>query len=109
MTWLTTDFLEFSGVDEAVIRKERDKARELRKSGWWQRRISTGICYYCGRKHPPRELTMDHIVPLGRGGHSTKGNVAPACKECNNRKKTLLPLEWEEYMTTLKGDGNREG
>lgn len=95
------DFFEFAGVDEAVIRQERDKAKVLRKSGWWQRKISTGICYYCGGQYRPKELTMDHLVPLGRGGRSTKGNLVPACKECNNRKKTLLPLEWEEYMAAL--------
>lgn len=102
---MTTDFFELCGVDETVIRQERDKAKVLRKSGWWQRKINTGTCYYCGRQHSPKELTMDHIVPLGRGGRSVKGNVVPACKECNNRKKTLLPMEWEEYMATLQREG----
>jgi 5-methylcytosine-specific restriction protein A len=44
---------------------------------------------------------MDHIVPLSRGGKSKKGNIVPACKECNNRKKTLLPVEWAEYLSSL--------
>jgi 5-methylcytosine-specific restriction endonuclease McrA len=39
-----------------------------------------------------------------RGGKSTRGNVVPACKECNNRKKYLLPVEWEEYLETLKSE-----
>ncbi|MBW1865498.1 MAG: HNH endonuclease, partial [Deltaproteobacteria bacterium] len=30
-----------------------------------------------------------------RGGKTTRGNVVPCCKECNNKKKQLLPLEWE--------------
>ncbi len=41
---------------------------------------------------------MDHIVPIARGGKSTKGNIVPACKDCNNKKKQLLPMEWEEYL-----------
>jgi 5-methylcytosine-specific restriction endonuclease McrA len=41
---------------------------------------------------------MDHIVPLARGGKSIKGNVVTACKECNNKKKQLLPMEWEKYL-----------
>jgi len=45
---------------------------------------------------------MDHIVPISRGGKSTKGNVVPACKECNNAKKQLLPMEWEKYLTNKK-------
>lgn len=96
------DFFEFSGMDEAVIRQERAKAKELRKSGWWQRKLGAGICYYCSQRFDPRELTMDHIVPLGRGGRSVKANLVPACKECNNQKKTMLPLEWEAYMAKLE-------
>ena len=45
-----------------------------------------------------KELTMDHIVPLARGGKSTKGNVVPACKACNNAKQHLLPMEWDQYL-----------
>ncbi len=44
---------------------------------------------------------MDHIVPLARGGQSTRGNVAPACKSCNSRKKYLLPMEWDDYLRRL--------
>jgi len=97
-----SDFFELCGIDEASVRQERVKAKELRRSGWWQRKIGTGVCYYCGQQQSPKDLTMDHIVPLGRGGRSVKGNLVPACKECNNRKKTMLPLEWEEYMAALE-------
>jgi len=48
---------------------------------------------------------MDHVVPLTRGGKSTKRNVVPACKECNNKKKYLLPIEWEEYLQSLTENG----
>lgn len=89
-------------VTEEELRKERAKARELRQSQWWKRKRSGGICYFCGRRFHPKELTMDHIVPLIRGGRSVKGNLVPACKECNNKKKNLLPIEWEEYLEGLK-------
>ena len=89
-------------VDEATLRRERRKARELRQTQWWKRRCAKGVCHYCGRPAPARELTMDHIVPLARGGRSTKGNCVPACKDCNNRKKSLLPMEWEAYIERIK-------
>src|SRR3990167_6767036 len=76
-----TPFIVSTSEDE--IRRERQKARELRSSQWWKRRCSSGLCHYCGEKISPRFLTMDHIVPIVRGGKSTKGNVVPACKECN--------------------------
>lgn len=88
----------FAGVDEEEIRREKAKAGELRKSRWWQNILAAGRCHYCGRPTPKAELTMDHVVPLTRGGRSSKGNLVACCKECNNRKKNLLPLEWEEYL-----------
>ena len=64
----------------------------------WKNRLAKGLCHYCGKTFPADELTMDHLVPIIRGGKSSRGNVVPACKECNNQKKYLLPLEWEEYL-----------
>ncbi len=80
-------------ADPAHAAREREKARDLRKSAWWQRRIQKGLCAYCGKRFPPKELTLDHVVPVARGGRSTKGNVVPACKECNNKKKLMTPAE----------------
>jgi 5-methylcytosine-specific restriction endonuclease McrA len=80
-------------ADPAHLARERENARALRKSAWWQRRVQKGLCAYCGKSVPPRQLTMDHVVPVARGGRSVRGNVAPACKECNNRKKLMTPAE----------------
>jgi 5-methylcytosine-specific restriction endonuclease McrA len=91
-------------ISEPAIRREKDKARELRKSRWWQNRIAKGICHWCGQTFPPAELTMDHIVPIVRGGTSSRGNLVPACKECNSRKKYLLPIEWEEYLQSVRSE-----
>jgi 5-methylcytosine-specific restriction protein A len=87
--------------DDDHIAREKRKARELRHSAWWRKKIASGICYYCGMRFPPRDLTMDHRIPLGRGGTSEKINIVAACKECNNKKKYLLPTEWDEYMKKL--------
>ncbi len=91
-------------VSEQEIKREREKARELRASRWWKDRLAKGVCHWCGGTFPPDELSMDHIVPVIRGGKSTRGNVVPACKECNNRKKHLLPIEWDEYLKNVKGE-----
>ena len=81
-------------VSDEEIRRERNKARELRKSAWWQRRKAKGICHYCGARVRPEEITMDHAVPVIRGGKSTRGNLVPACKPCNSEKKHRLDLEF---------------
>jgi 5-methylcytosine-specific restriction protein A len=93
-----------SYVTEEELKKEKIRAQRLRNSQWWKRRCAVGVCHFCGAKMSPKELTMEHLVPLIRGGKSTKGNVVPACKECNNRKKYLLPIEWQEYLDSLKKD-----
>ena len=80
-------------VDDATIRRERARARALRASPWWKRRCSSGVCHYCGKQVGAKALTMDHRVPIVRGGRSTKGNVVPACKDCNTAKKHRLAFE----------------
>jgi 5-methylcytosine-specific restriction protein A len=86
----------FSEVSPEEIRRERQKARELRASQWWKRRRAAGVCHHCGAKFPPKELTMDHLVPLVRGGKSIKGNVVPSCKQCNSERKHRLPFEEQQ-------------
>jgi 5-methylcytosine-specific restriction endonuclease McrA len=41
-------------------------------------------CQYCGRRTPP--LTIDHVVPRGRGGAHSWENLVCSCIQCNNRK-----------------------
>lgn len=87
---------------EEFIKKEKAKARRLKQTRWWRRLLERGICYYCGKKFKPEELTMDHKIPLSRWGTSDRINIVPACKECNAKKKSLSPWEWEDFLKTLK-------
>ena len=75
------------------IRKERDKARILKRTPWWKNQLHKGTCHYCSQQFKADELSMDHIVPLARGGKSTKGNIVPSCVECNRKKKLETPAE----------------
>ncbi|KMP12307.1 HNH endonuclease [Candidatus Nitromaritima sp. SCGC AAA799-A02] len=78
---------------EERFRKEKAKGRKLRQSQWWKEKLAKGICHYCGGRFDPAQLTMDHIVPIARGGKSAKGNVVPSCKKCNTTKKYYTPAE----------------
>jgi len=92
---MSDDFylLDKSNTDPKRIKAEREKARELRASGWWKEKIQKGICHYCEQKFKPAELTMDHLVPIARGGLSVKNNLVPACKDCNSKKKLHTPVD----------------
>lgn len=74
-------------------KKEKAKARELRQSQWWKQQLGKGTCYHCQGRFPPSELTMEHLLPIARGGKSDKKNCVPACKECNTKKGHVLPVE----------------
>ena len=80
-------------TDPKRLKKEREKAKALKQSSWWHTKIQQGACHYCEKIFQPKELTMDHVVPLARGGTSTKGNLVPACKNCNRDKKLSVPAE----------------
>lgn len=88
-------------VTDVELKREKARARALRASAWWKRRLAAGRCGYCERVVGARALTMDHRVPLVRGGRSTRGNVVAACKACNDAKKYLVPVEWEAYLARL--------
>lgn len=51
-----------------------------------------GLCHYCGCrmiftiKPEPTMFTIDHVVPLSRGGSNQRSNLVGACKACNEAK-----------------------
>jgi len=83
----------YEAVGAAQKSKERAKARKLRASQWWKQLLAQGECYYCQQNFTAELLTMDHKVPVARGGKSSKSNIVVACKECNTNKKHLTPAE----------------
>lgn len=96
--------LDEKNTDPARIKKEREKARKLKKSQWWLNLLQKGECHYCGLKFKASQLTMDHVVPLARGGTSTPGNLVPSCKNCNSQKSLDTPVEqlFKELEKTKK-------
>lgn len=75
------------------IRREREKARSLRATEWWKAILRQGVCRYCGRRVGAAALTMDHAIPVARGGKSTKANCVPCCRDCNAKKGMATPAE----------------
>lgn len=50
-------------------------------------------CQYCHQEFPTSQLTLDHVVPLSRGGKTTWENMVTACKKCNNKKGNQMLYE----------------
>ena len=96
MDWLDIE------ADPVHVKRERAKARELRNTDWWRAKLQQGVCHYCGKKVGAKNLTMDHVIPVARGGKSTRGNCVPCCKDCNNSKKYYTPAE--QILDSLFGE-----
>lgn len=87
----------------AVRAREREKtyARRAKQScspelAELMELIRTESCVYCGAEGPG---TIDHIVPLSRGGKHEADNLAPACFSCNSSKGSRLLSEWNGRAT----------
>jgi len=43
-------------------------------------------CYYCGQE----ANTVDHIIPISKGGISVEDNMIAACVRCNSGKRDRI-------------------
>jgi len=50
-------------------------------------------CAYCSNRFSEGELTVEHILPVSRGGLHEWTNVVTACRSCNTRKGNRRPEE----------------
>lgn len=48
-------------------------------------------CTYCGK---PNANSLDHFIPIDKGGPDCLGNIVPSCISCNCSKSTKDALEW---------------
>jgi 5-methylcytosine-specific restriction endonuclease McrA len=48
-------------------------------------------CQYCGTVRST--LTVDHVIPRSKGGHSSRDNIVASCAPCNRRKGDRLPTQ----------------
>lgn len=105
---MVDDVIFFSPASPEHQKREKSKARELKLSQWWKNQLGRGVCHYCEQKFRPQELTLDHILPIARGGESSKKNCVPCCKECNTKKgnKTLTELALAKIKAATSVDGS---
>lgn len=59
----------------------------------------TGPCAYCGSLD---NITMDHVIPISRGGTHGIGNLVPACHQCNTVKNARTVMEWRMSKSSHK-------
>lgn len=103
-----------SGFKIPMVLRLRRYVNVPRRGARWSRKAilqrDTYQCIYCGisiggnrtgQILQRKDFTIDHILPVSRGGKSTWTNTACACIHCNQRKGNRLPheagmnLRWE--------------
>ena len=84
----------YKAQSRAHLQTERLKAKQLRSTKWWKQKLEEGICYYCQKTFTTDKLTMDHKLPLARGGYSSKSNIVISCQDCNTKKGTKTSVDF---------------
>lgn len=62
-------------------RARRDRSRVLQRDGF--------ACRYCGARANP--MTIDHVLPISKGGTNDLRNLVSCCMSCNSRKGPRTP------------------
>lgn len=55
---------------------------------WERKRRRIGKCVLCSATD--KALTIDHIIPVSKGGTNDTRNLQPLCQPCNSRKSTTI-------------------
>jgi DNA-directed RNA polymerase subunit RPC12/RpoP len=64
---------------------------------------SEKVCHYCGKKITLKEeLTVDHVVPVSKGGVNSEDNFVISCKACNSEKADLNAERYAEFLNIIK-------
>jgi len=76
-------------------RRERQLGRMSTGFDWQQALKLYGYrCAFCGVDERDADLTVDHIIPLSRGGGNWQWNIRPLCEPCNTTKGSQLDIEF---------------
>lgn len=63
--------------------------------------MQDGKCAYCGQHRNIKYMTVDHIIPLSKGGTESLKNLQCTCKKCNGLKEDMLPHEFTLFIRKI--------
>lgn len=92
-----------------IAARNRQHKRRIKKSNGsgitnrqWNELLRTYNfrCAYCGIQ---TNMTIDHVIPISKGGEHSIGNIVPACAECNNHKRASLTWKPQIFNKVIGG------
>lgn len=79
-------------------RKRRIYSQTTRELIYFEAR---GRCALCGKKLAFEDMTLDHIIPLSKGGMDDISNLQCTCSACNGFKRNFLPQEFTAHLKNM--------
>ncbi len=76
---------------EVIKRFLHKKKIPYSKDNIWIR--DDGECQYCSKKLERRKFTLDHVLPISKGGKTSWTNIVACCQECNTYKRDMTLKE----------------
>jgi 5-methylcytosine-specific restriction endonuclease McrA len=55
-----------------------------------KKRLLGNKCMICGKSETEVKMTIDHIIPLSKGGSNYISNIQPLCFHCNSSKNNKM-------------------
>ena len=89
---------------EAKKIKKKSAVKRKHYSGAERKAIyekANGCCQLCGRKIEFHNMTVDHIIPLGKDGSNDLDNTQAACSVCNQFKSNIYPEQFFDRITEI--------
>lgn len=88
---------------EKFAEKQHIRRAKMRLNGVYQVSVKELVklysspCIACGTTE---QVTIDHIIPIARGGRHSIGNLQPLCLTCNSSKNARTMAEWKYFLNT---------
>lgn len=83
-----------------MVKDKSEKTKKIIEKREFKKKMGNK-CVYCGCTNP-LILTIDHIIPLIRGGLDISKNKQVCCFICNQLKGALTDEEFKKYMVALE-------
>jgi len=90
-----------AGGRTADKRKERKRTEKFRNSIL---KRDKKTCYFCGELG----LSLDHLIPIDKGGKTESSNLVCCCDVCNNEKGNMTEEEYRTYCKERETDPEKQ-
>lgn len=91
--------VEIGEIDDDVQIVKRKSFTQTERTNIYDR--NHGRCAICGRYVPFTDFTVDHIIPISKGGTNSMDNLQCACKTCNMIKQDILLEDLIEKLSEI--------